>query len=531
MKKINNPSQSSEASKPGSFSTSGSGKGTPKEKFNLVVVGGGSAGLMTAAGAAGLGARVALVEAGTMGGDCLNYGCVPSKALLRCARDAYAKREGRFGSGPVEGKKAGTGNLTADWVAVAAWVRGAIDTIAPHDSVERFQSLGVEVVTGRATVSTPHSVVVELNEGGSRELEGRALVIATGSSPMVPPIPGLEAAGYLTNETVFTQSSLPRRLLVMGGGPIGVELSQAFARLGSQVTLVEMLPRILPREDADAAELVAKSLERDGVEILTSTRVARVEAVPGGKRVICQSSGGAGGGGKGGNDGGTDGPIQTVEADEILVAAGRRANLAGLGLETVGIRTGNGLILTDRHMRTSLRSVYACGDVTGPYPFTHMAGQQARVVIQNALLPFKARMDYRAVPWATFTDPEVARVGLNEEDATAQGVAHRIIKLPLSGNDRAVCEGETEGFLKILTPPGKDVILGATLVGPHAGEMVHEVVLAMQAKLRLRDIANTIHIYPTLAEIFRRAGDESRKASFTPFLRRMFAAYFRWRRR
>ena len=528
MEKKNDTSQSGQAAKSGFLSASRGGGNARKEKFNLVILGGGSAGLMTAAGAAGLGARVALVEPGKMGGDCLNYGCVPSKALLRCARDARAKREGRFGSDAVDGAK----EFSADWEAVAAWVRGAIGAIAPHDSVERFQSLGVEVVAGKGRVTGPHSVRVELNAGGSRELEGRALVIATGSSPLVPAIPGLEAAGYLTNETVFSQSSLPRRLLVMGGGPIGVELSQAFARLGSQVTLVEMLPRILQREDADAAELVAKSLERDGVEILTSTRVIRVEGGPGEKSILCQPSAGAGGGGaNGATDAGADAPSRTVKADEILVAAGRRANLANLGLEALGIRTGGGLVLTDRRMRTSLRSVYACGDVTGPYPFTHMAGQQARVVIQNALLPFKTRMDYRVAPWATFTDPELARVGLNEEDATAQGVAHRIIKLPFSGNDRAVCDGETGGFLKILTPPGKDDILGATLVGPHAGELLHEVVLAMQAKLRLRDIANTIHIYPTLAEIFRRAGDESRKASFTPLLRRMFAAYLRWQRR
>ncbi|MCH8888253.1 MAG: FAD-dependent oxidoreductase [SAR324 cluster bacterium] len=544
MEKKNDTSQSGQAAKSGFLSASRGGGSARKEKFNLVILGGGSAGLMTAAGAAGLGARVALVEPGKMGGDCLNYGCVPSKALLRCARDARAKREGRFGSDAVDGAK----EFSADWEAVAAWVRGAIGAIAPHDSVERFQSLGVEVVAGKGRVTGPHSVRVELNAGGSRELEGRALVIATGSSPLVPAIPGLEAAGYLTNETVFSQSSLPRRLLVMGGGPIGVELSQAFARLGSQVTLVEMLPRILQREDADAAELVAKSLERDGVEILTSTRVIRVEGGPGEKSILCQPSAGAGGGGANGatdagangatgagandaTDAGADAPSRTVKADEILVAAGRRANLADLGLEAAGIRTGGGLVLTDRRMRTSLRSVYACGDVTGPYPFTHMAGQQARVVIQNALLPFKTRMDYRVAPWATFTDPELARVGLNEEDATAQGVAHRIIKLPFSGNDRAVCDGETGGFLKILTPPGKDDILGATLVGPHAGELLHEVVLAMQAKLRLRDIANTIHIYPTLAEIFRRAGDESRKASFTPLLRRMFAAYLRWQRR
>jgi len=492
------------------------------ERYNLVVVGAGSAGLMVAAGAAGLGAKVAVVERGLMGGDCLNTGCVPSKALLRSAKAALAPRSGdrlgivHPGSTPVD--------LAESWPRVAARVQSVIDTIAPHDSVERFQSLGVDVVQGSGHFMSSREVAVTGADGQQRILEGRALVVATGSGPMVPPIPGLEEAGYLTNETVFTQTRQPRRLAVLGGGPIGLELGQAFARLGSEVTVVEMLPRILPREDPDAAQVLAESLTRDGIAILTGHQAVRVEGGSAGKRLVCRPAGQpAEGGGA---------PAETVvEVDEILVAVGRRAHVTGLGLEELGVDVSGGRIAVDRYLRTAVPSIFACGDVVGPYQFTHMAGQQARAVIQNALLPLKTRMDYRVVPWATFTEPEVARVGLSEEEAAAQGVAHRVIKVPLAGIDRAVCDGDTEGFLKILTPPGRDGILGATLVGPHAGDLLHEVVLAMRARLRLRDIASTVHIYPTLAEVFRRAADEARKESFTPRLQKWFAAYFRWRRR
>lgn len=481
------------------------------ERYNLVVIGAGSAGLLVAAGAAGLGARVALVERDKMGGDCLNYGCVPSKALLRSARAAAEPRRRRYGVGAVQ--------PAPRWTEVAARVQSVIDTIAPNDSVERFESLGVDVLLGRARLTSPHTVEVALHDGPTRSLEGKRIVLATGSGPLVPPIPGLEDAGYLTNETVFSHREQPGRLLVLGGGPIGVELGQAFARLGSQVTVVEMLPRLLPREDADAAEVVVRSLEADGMRLGTGLQAVRVEAGPNGKRVTCRPSHDAGA------------PEQTFEADELLVAVGRRAHLRDLGLEQVGVATEQGLVRVDARLRTSVPSIYACGDAVGPYQFTHMAGQQARLVIRNALLPFKARMNYRVVPWCTFTDPELARVGLSEDEARQQATPYRVIKVPFDGNDRAVCDGETEGFLKVLTPPGRDVILGATLVGAHAGELLHELVLAMQARLRLRDIANTIHIYPTLAEIFRRAGDEARKAGFTPALQKLFKAYLRWHRR
>ena len=484
------------------------------EKFNVVIIGGGSAGLMVAAGAVGLGARAALVEARKMGGDCLNFGCVPSKTLISAANLAAAMARG--------GQGIGAGRPDFSWGSVAGRVQSAIDAIAPHDSVERFEGLGVEVFLGRGKLLSPTRVEVTLQDGSSRTLDSRSIVIATGSSPAVPPIPGLEESGYLTNETVFTMGAQPRRLLVLGGGPIGSELAQSFARLGSRVTLVELLPRILPREDADAAGEVAQVLREDGVELLTETRVIRVEREGGVKRVLLQAATGSNGASEAG---------RSVEVDEILVATGRRLNLAGLGLEEAGVEYDGTGVRVNRRLATTARSVFACGDVLGEHLFTHMANQQARVVIQNALLPFKARMDYRVVPWCTFTDPELARVGLSEGEAEARGIAYRAIRIPFAGIDRAVCEGNTRGFLKVLTPPGRDVILGATLVGAHAGDLIHEIVLAMEARIGLNGLARMIHIYPTRAEIFRRAGDEARKAGFTPRLQRLFKAYLRWQRR
>jgi pyruvate/2-oxoglutarate dehydrogenase complex dihydrolipoamide dehydrogenase (E3) component len=304
------------------------------------------------------------------------------------------------------------------------------------------------------------------------------------------------------------------RVGVLGGGPIGVELAQALGRLGARVTILEALERILPREDADAAAVVDTALRAEGVEILAGTRATRIEAGGALKGIHAQ------------------GPLgsRTLDVEHLIVATGRVPQVADLGLEAAGIATGPDGIVVDARMRTTSPSVFACGDVCGPYRFTHMANQQARVVIQNALFPVPARMDYGAVPWCTFTDPELARVGLNETEAAARGIAVRAIRVDLAGNDRAVCEGETAGFLKLLTPPGRDGILGATLVGAHAGELIHEALVAMHGGLRLRDLAATVHVYPTFAEAFRRAGDESRKAGFTPALRRLLGRYFAWRR-
>ncbi|MCZ6628832.1 MAG: FAD-dependent oxidoreductase [SAR324 cluster bacterium] len=471
------------------------------ETYNLVVIGAGSGGLMVAAGAAGLGARVALVEKHKMGGDCLNYGCVPSKALLSRARHAAAL--------PPASRP--------EWAGVSAQVQSVIDGIAPHDSVERFTSLGVDVLLGSGRLESPRRVGVELNGGGSRTLNARSVVIATGSAPARPTIPGLAEAGYITNEEVFSMPELPNRLLVLGAGAIGVELGQGLARLGAQVTLIELLPQLLPREDQDGARVVAAALERDGVRLLCGRRVLRVEKQGTAKRVIYREESPGGG-------------EQAVEVDEVLVAVGRSLNVEGLGLEAAGVDYDSGGIKVNARMQTSARPVYACGDVVGRSLFTHTANQQARVIIQNALLPFKTRMDERVLPYCVFTDPELAAVGLNETAARERGIPYRLIKVPLAQIDRAACEGETEGFLKILTPPGKDAILGATLVCAHAGELIHELALAMQARLGLGRIAGMVHAYPTRAEIIRRAADEARKASFTPTLQRLFSAYLRWRR-
>jgi len=490
------------------------------DRYNLVVIGAGSAGLVVAAGAAGLGARVALVEMGAMGGECLNTGCVPSKALIRSARTARTKRLALHGVAAAP--------VVVTWPAIAARVREVIAAIAPHDSVERLTGLGVEVVQGRARLVSATGVDVALTAGGTRRLEAKTLVIATGSKPALPPIPGLADAGYLTNETVFeamerfaTAGGGPGpRLAVLGGGPLGVELAQALARLGAQITLIEFQARLLPRDDPDAAEAVTVALREDGVRVWSGTQCTRVETTGGAKRLHLAPAGNEPGGGL----------PPVIDVDQVIVATGRSARVDGLGLDQVGVLVEPNGISVDARLRTACPSVYACGDVIGPYRFTHMANQQARVVVQNALLPVKTRIDYRVVPWCTFTDPEVARVGLNETDAQAQGVPFRTIRVDLAANDRAVCDGEARGFLKVLTPPGRDDILGATLVGAHAGELIHEAVLAMGKRLRLRDFAAAVHVYPTLAEAFRRAGDESRKAGFTPGLQGLMRRYFAWQR-
>jgi pyruvate/2-oxoglutarate dehydrogenase complex dihydrolipoamide dehydrogenase (E3) component len=478
------------------------------ERYNLVVIGGGAAGLTVAVGAAGLGARVALVEAGAMGGECLNTGCIPSKALLRSAATAHVKAIAACGLPELA--------LKPDWGRVSGYVRQVIAAIAPQDSAERFQSLGVEVLLGRGHLASPTRVQVELNAGGRRALEARAVVIATGSRPAIPPIPGLAEAGCLTNETVFNLPALPGRLAILGGGAMGVELGQAFARLGARVTILEARERLLPGEDGDVSAIVTGALLRDGVTVRAGVQVTSVADGPHGKRIrLTATLGGA---------------QDELEVDAILVAAGRLPNLADLGLEQAGVACDETGIVVDARQRSSAPSVYACGDVAGVHRFTHTANQQARVVVQNALFPVKARMEYRAVPWCVFSDPEVARVGLNEQQAGAQGIAFRAIHVDLAQIDRAACDGTPEGFLKVLTPPGRDDILGATWVGPRAGDLIHEIVLAMSRGLKLRHLASTVHAYPTLAEAVRRVGDDARKAAFTPGLRRWVRAYLRWQR-
>jgi pyruvate/2-oxoglutarate dehydrogenase complex dihydrolipoamide dehydrogenase (E3) component len=446
--------------------------------YNLVVIGGGSAGLIAALIAATVKAKVALIEHDRMGGDCLNTGCVPSKALLAAARVAHDMRTAdRFGIGGV------TPDVRFD--RVMAHVRGAIATIAPKDSMERYRGLGVECIAGHARLVDRHTVQV-----GDRRLRTRSVVLAAGARPVVPHLPGLDAVDPLTSENLWDLEERPRRLLVMGAGPIGCELAQAFSRLGSEVTLIDLEKRLLPREDPEAGTLLQAIFEREGIDVRLLHRAVRVEADPdsaGAGQLFAETPDGA----------------TTLRFDRILVAVGRRPSAEGLGLEEAGIRTGpTGAIEVDDYLRTAAPNVFACGDVAGPYQFTHMASHQAWFAAVNALFGWarKFKVNYSVVPWATYTDPEVARVGLSEEDALKTGQRIEVTRYGFDDLDRAVAEGATEGFVKVLTAPGTDRILGATVVGAHAGELLAEYVLAMTHGLGLKRLLGTIHVYPTLAE-------------------------------
>lgn len=475
------------------------------ERFDVVVVGAGSGGLVVAAGAAGLGARVALVERNRMGGDCLNTGCVPSKALLAAAKAVQHARDARrLGLAlPDPGPQ--------DWKAVQAWVRASQARIAPHDSVERFTGLGVEVFPGGATLRSAHEVEVN-----GRTLWGRHVVVATGSRPTVPPVPGLAEAGFLTNETVFEVEERPASLVVMGGGPVGTELGQAFARLGTKVTIVSSTPHVCGKEDADVAGVLAARLRAEGVTILdgsTATRVARGD----GKKVVTVAA---------------PGGVETeVAADEVLVAVGRTPNVDGLGLEAAGVSYSEKGIEIDSTCRTSVPSVWAVGDVAGGPLFTHWAGHQARVVVRNVLFPGRASHDLENLPRTTFTEPEIAHVGLTETSARAGNVPHRVFKVPFESVDRAVCDGDAEGyFAKVVAGP-KGEILGATVVHPQAGNLLPELVLARKHGIPLGKLSATIHTYPSLSEVNRALGDAYMRTKLTPATKARLTKAFRWLRR
>ena len=443
---------------------------------NLVVIGGGSAGLIAALIAATVRARVTLVERATMGGDCLNTGCVPSKTLIRSAKIAHYQ-----GTGSSYGLSDFLPQV--DFPAVMQRVQDVIATIAPKDSMQRYRELGVECIAGDATLLDPHHVAV-----GDTTLSTRSIVLATGATPFVPPIPGLVEAQPLTSDNLWQLDSLPERLLVMGGGPIGCELAQSFARLGARVTLIDMEQRLLPREDQDVSEFMADVFRAEGINVLLGHRAVRVQASPGGSGALYAE---------------TDAGEVTVDFDRVLVAVGRRANTDGLGLEKLGIATNsNGTLTVDRYLRTGCRNTFACGDVVGPYQFTHIASHQAWYASVNALFGRfrKFKVNYSVVPWATFTDPEIARVGISEADAQAQGIAVEVVRFELDELDRALADGSARGWVKVLTRRGSDKILGVSIVGPHAGELIAEYVLAMTHGLGLKAILATIHIYPTLAE-------------------------------
>lgn len=443
------------------------------KKRDIVVIGGGAGGLVVASVAAQLGLKVTLIEQhDKLGGDCLHTGCVPSKTLLRVARVAsLMRRGGEFGLDPV------TPNV--DLGKVSDHIQSVIAHIQQHDDPDRFRSYGCDVIFGHAEFLDP--CTVRVNE---RTVQGRRFVIATGSRPLVPPIEGLRVGNYLTNENVFSLRELPRRLLVLGAGPVGVEMAQAFARLGSQVSLVERLPHILPQEDPELSDCLETLLSAEGIDIHTKSSVQRV--ITQGEAQLVECSDGL-----------------QLTADRLLVALGRRPSLEQLGLDAAGVAFDSSGITVDRRMRTSNKHIYACGDVCGPYPFTHMAEYQAGIVISNAIFRVPKKVDYRVVPWVTYSDPELARVGLTEQQARAQGIEPEVLRFPFSRIDRALTEVEGHGLAKLVCHRKR--ILGASILGPHAGELIHEIALAMKTGATIGHISATIHAYPTLAQVHRRA--------------------------
>jgi pyruvate/2-oxoglutarate dehydrogenase complex dihydrolipoamide dehydrogenase (E3) component len=481
---------------------------------NLIVIGAGSAGLVTAYIAAAVKAKVTLIEKHRMGGDCLNTGCVPSKAVLRSAKLLdHVRRAREFGLRAAAAE--------FDFADVMARVHRVIRAVEPHDSVERYTSLGVECLQGHATLVDPWTVEV-----GGRRLTAPNIVLATGAEPFVPPIPGLREAGYLTSDTVWDLKAQPRRLVVLGGGPIGCELTQAFARLGSHVTQVEMLPRILPREDPEIAQMVAERFRAEGVDLRTGTRAKEVRIVDNEKRLLCER----------------DGREEEIPFDEILVAVGRVARLKGYGLEEVGVRFKR-TIEVNEHLQTSVPNIYACGDVAGPYQFTHTASHMAWYCAVNALFGKllwlhpglwlrgrRFKVDYSVVPWATFTEPEVARVGLNELEAKERNIPYEVTTYGLDDLDRAIADEEAHGLVKVLTVPGKDRILGVTIAGEHAGDVIAEYVLAMRHGIGLNKILGTIHIYPTLAEMNKYVAGNWKKAHKPEGALRLLEKFHAWAR-
>jgi len=479
---------------------------------NLIVIGAGAAGLVSAYIGAAVKAKVTLIEAHKMGGDCLNYGCVPSKALIKSARVAHLIRHadnyGLHASPP-----------RFSFRQVMLRIQEVIRNIEPHDSIERYTGLGVDVVQGYARIIDPWTVEITLTDGNIQRLTTRSIIIAAGAAPLVPPLPGLEDSGYLTSDTLWEVladlETPPERMVVLGGGPIGCELAQAFARLGSQVTQIEMAPRLLMREDMDVSRLVQKSLEADGVTVLTGHKALRCEREGDHKYIVVEQA------------------AQTwrIPFNELICAVGRAPRLAGYGLEQLGIPTQR-TVITNEYLETLYPNIYAAGDVAGPYQFTHTASHQAWYAAVNALFGHvkKFRVDYRVIPWTTFTDPEVARVGLNEQEAAEQGIAYELARYDINDLDRAIADGVAYGFIKVLTVPGKDRILGVTIVGEHAGDLLTEFVLAMRWGLGLNKILSTIHTYPTLSESNKYVAGVWKRTHAPQNLLRWLERYHRWRR-
>lgn len=476
---------------------------TPAGRYNLVVVGGGTAGLVSAVGAAGLGARVALVERDLMGGDCLNFGCVPSKGLLRAARAAHDVRSaGAFGV-RIEG------SVHADFGAAMARMRRLRAAISSNDSVPRLRDLGVDVYLGDARFCGPDALTV-----GDRHLRFRKAVVATGARAASIAVPGLADAGYLTNETVFSLAELPRRLVVIGAGPLGCELAQAFRRFGSEVTIVSLDPRLLPREDADAAALVTARFLAEGVHLALGARLVRVAREKGTKVVLFDRGQGE----------------ERAEGDDILLAVGRAPNTEGLGLKAAGVEVDSGGVKVDDRLRTTNRRIFAAGDVCSVFKFTHAADAMARVVIQNALFWGRKKASALRIPWCTFTDPEVAHVGIHEQEATDRRREIQTYTVKLGEVDRAVLDGDTEGFARVHVAARSGRLVGATLVAGHAGDLLGEVVLAMNEGLRVDSLARAIAPYPTQGEVWKRVADAHQRTRLTPKLARLFEMWLSWTR-
>lgn len=468
-------------------------------KYNVVVIGAGTAGLVTAAGTAGLGGRVALIERNKMGGDCLNFGCVPSKALISSARlahdIAHAKNWGLDKQSP---------QFTLGGVFERMRARRA--QIAPNDSQERFESLGVDVFRGEARFLSPNELLV-----GETRLHAKNFVIATGTRATLPAIEGLEQVPYFTNETIFDELRVaPKSMVVIGGGPIGCELSQAFSRLGVKVTLLNRGPHLLAKEDPDVAQLIEKQFEAEGIRIRNQVGPVSCAREDGAIHLQCKD--------------------EVITAETLLIAAGRTPNIERLVLEKAEVKYSKHGVETNAYLQTSQPHIYAVGDVVGPYQFTHMADYQARIVVRNILMPFgllRQKLDYSVVPWCTFVHPEVARLGLNETEAKQKGIACDVIRQDFVHVDRAVVEDEETGFATVLVQRGTDKILGVTIVAAHAGELIHEFVLAMKHGIGLGQIAATIHVYPTFSEVARKTGDQYNKTRLTPFARKLFVWLYR----
>lgn len=472
-----------------------------KTDFDLCIIGGGAAGLVTAAGAAGLGAKVVLIENHRLGGDCLYTGCVPSKALLHQASLIHSAKQATKLGLKVSGQ--------ADFKIAHDYVQSVITLIEPNDSPERFRKMGVEVIFAKAKFTDRHTLTI-----GNSTIRARHFVIATGSRPVIPPIPGIKEIPYFTNETIFNNQQPLPELVILGAGPIGLEMAQAHQRLGCQVTVLDLLPTILPREDPDMAAVVRSALENDGIKFLLGQRTTKL-SLNTDKTINFLLENEAG-------------KSQTIKASHLLVATGRLPNIENLGLEKAGVNIARGLLVLNKNLRTSNKHIYACGDVAGPYYFTHMAEHQAGIVLRNTLFHLSAKAETHIVPWSTFTDPELARVGLSASQAEEQKIDHEVISFPFSDIDRAHTDNHRSGLIKVIVDK-KGKIMGAAIVGKRAGELIHEYTLAMKQHLKLGQLSSMIHIYPTLSQINRRVADTYLKKKLTPTTKKIMKFLFRLR--